>query len=609
MLLIQNQKSKSHNITHGIYAILIALSLISNLVHAQAFQIDQTNENIPKKALIVKQNAKLFKSDTSQESEEAPFIQLYFLMTPEKNNRVPVLKKFSKIKTQPDGWLEKEAYVEWHTVQMINFEPVAGRERVKIYATQACAEEFGRLGKTTTDDCQLLGEEPPQNPQSRLLIPIFQRQAETYHGGFIRIPLPDETASGGTGRRRISGYDLVLVVDSTYSMGDYFQPTLRVLQSFIEVIQDFMQTEVATPLNIGLLFYRDRQFWHLCDIGYLTHWAQSLTPNIEKVFSALDKAKATECDSEDFPEAVFDGLYRAIVDTQWNPPHFKTILLIGDAPPNFDKNPMNFTVSAINALADDKSIRFLTFKIGSEVDEDLEAFEAFALERNEQLTGRFRHINRANLQQFETDLMDALTTEWELFNKTLALSINSEQIDLSSDLTEYELPIIMAQLEQIKASKQNDSHFVTGWVPRKVKDKLAFGEYIFMRKIDLKLRILIIEGILTAAEAGMVDGAEAFLSAVRQTLATHLKMKTQDIFAGNETLGDLLKKAALLPFKTELLLFTPQEVNTWKPVDYEKLNQSLNEKLRILREFSTNPNHLRLFEDVPYLYVPKRYFP
>jgi len=225
------------------------------------------------------------------------------------------------------------------------------------------------------------------------------------------------------------------------------------------------------------------------------------------------------------------------------------------------------------------------------------------------LTGRFRHINRANLQQFETDLMDALTTEWELFNKTLALSINSEQIDFSPDLTEYELPIIMAQLEQIKASKQNDSHFVTGWVPRKVKDKLAFGEYIFMRKIDLKLRILIIEGILTAAEAGMVDGAEAFLSAVRQTLATHLKMKTQDIFAGNETLGDLLKKAALLPFKTELLLFTPQEVNTWKPVDYEKLNQSLNDKLRVLREFSTNPNHLRLFEDVPYLYVPKRYFP
>ncbi|HID98716.1 MAG TPA: hypothetical protein EYP59_00275 [Thiotrichaceae bacterium] len=607
MLLIKTQKSKSHNITNGICAIFIACYLIANLVHAEAFQIVQTNENIPKKALIIKQDAKLFKSESSQESEEAPFIQLYFLMTPEKNNRVPVLKKYSKIKTEPDGWLEKEAYVEWHTVQMINFEQRAERERVKIYTTQACAEEFGQLGKTTTDDCEVLGEEPAQNPQSRLLIPIFQRQAETYHGGFIRVPIPSEPSSGGTGR--ISGYDLVLVVDSTFSMGNYFQPTLRVLQSFLKVIQDLMQTEVAIPLNIGLLFYRDRQFWYLCDIEYLTHWAQPLTPNLEKVFSALDKAKATECDSEDFPEAVFDGLYRAISDTQWHDAYFKTILLIGDAPPNLDKNPMNFTVSGLNALADEKSIRFLTFKIGSEVDDDFEAFEAFALQRQEQLKGRFRQINRANIQQFETDLMDALMTEWELFNKALALSINPEQIELSSPITEYELPIIMAQLEQIEESKRNSVNFVTGWVPRKIKDKFAFGEYIFMRKIDLKLRILIIEGILTAAEAGMVDGAEAFLSAVRQILATHLKMKTQDIFAGNETLGNLLKKADILPFKTELLLFTPEEVNTWKPVDYEKINQSLSEKLRALREFSTNPNHLRLFEDVPYLYVPKRYFP
>jgi hypothetical protein len=610
MRLIQYKKYKSHLMTQSIYyAIFIAYCLISPLVYADdAFQLDTTSQNLPKKVLIVKQNAQLFKSDTAQESEPAPFIQLYFLMKPTKNNRVPVLKTFSKTKSQPDGWLEKDAYIEWNTVQMINFEAMAGRERVKIYASQPCAEEFGRLGKITTDDCQLLGEEPAQNPESRLFIPIFERQADTYHGGFIRVPLPEEQASGQTGEFKNSGYDLVLVVDSTYSMGKYFQPTLQVLQSFIELIQDAMQMEVATPLKIGLLFYRDRQFLHLCDIGYLTHWAQSLTTNIETVFSALDTAKATKCDSEDFAEAVFDGLYRAIVDTQWNPSHFKTILLIGDAPPNFEKNPMNFTVSAINALADEKSIRFLTFKIGAEDDDNLEEFEAFALDRPEHLKGRFNHIIRADIEEFETDLMEALTTEWELFNKTLALSEHPKQMDLPSFLTEYELPIIMAQLKQIEASKQSP-HFVTGWVPRKVKNKLAFGEYIFMRKIDLKLRILIIEGILTAAEAGMVEGSEAFLSTVRQTLATHLKMKTQDIFSGNETLGELLEKADILPFKTELLLFTPEEVNTWKPIDYEKLNQSLNEKLRTLREFSNNPNHLRLFEDIPYLYVPKRYFP
>ncbi len=598
---------------HQLTILLLALcGIVANIVHAGEFQLDKTIENIPKKALIIKPDAKLFESESSQNGEEAPFIQLYFLMTPEKNNRVPVLKTFPKDKTQPEGWLEKDSFVEWNTVQMINFEPQTGRERVKIYATTECAKEFSRLGKTTAE-CQVLGEEPPQNPQSRLFIPLFQRQAETYHGGFIRIqtpPTPLEKGKTGeiSGPGKILGYDLILVVDSTLSMGQYFQPTMRVLQSFIQVVQNTMQGEVAKPLNIGLLFYRDRNLLHKCDIGYLTHWAQPLTSDTEKVTTALGTAQATHCDSEDVPEAVFDGLSRAIIDTPWKSSHFKTILLIGDAPPNFDKNPMNFSVSSINELADEKSIRFFTFKIGPTDDQDFEEFEALALQRDAHLKGRFSRITQADIHQFETDLMDALTTEWELFNKTLELSKNPEPIESLSHLTEYELPIIIAQLQQIERSKE-ERDFVKGWIPRKVKNKLAFGEYIFMRKVDLKLRLLIIESILTAAEAGMVDGADAFLSAVRETLAVHLRMKTADIFSGNETLGEILKKANILPFKTELLLFTQSEINTWKPVDYERLNQSLSEKIRYLREFSNNPNNLRLFEGVPYLYVPKGYFP
>ncbi|RKZ84318.1 MAG: hypothetical protein DRR19_17915 [Candidatus Parabeggiatoa sp. nov. 1] len=585
-------------------AILLGCSLAANTIYAEEFELAKTVENIPKKALIVKHDAKLYKSESSQDGEEAPFIQLYFLMMPEKNNRVPVIKTFSKNQTQPDGWLEKDSYVEWNTVQMINFEPQAGRERVKIYATIECAKEFSHLGKTTAN-CQELGEEPPQNPQSRLFVPIFQRQAEAYHGGFIRIYQNEQENKSDVKKTQL-GYDLILVVDSTLSMGEYFQPTLRVLQSFLEIVQDLMQTEVAKPFNIGLLFYRDRKLWQDCDIGYLTHWAQPLTLNTEKVFVALDVAKATGCDSEDFPEAVFDGLYRAIVDTPWNSSHFKTILLIGDAPPNFDKNPMNFSVSSIQALADEKSIRFLTIKIGPEDDIDFEEFEALALQREAQLKGQFSRVTNENIHQFETDLMDALTTEWELFNKTQELSVNPEAMEPLSHISEYELPIIRGQLQHLSKGNRD---FVKGWVPYKVKNKLAFGEYIFIRKIVLKLRLLIIESILTAAEAGMVDGGEAFLSAVREALAVHLKMKTEDIFAENETLGGILQKADILPFKTELLLFTPEEVNTWKPVDYEKLNQSLTEKLQHLREFSNNPNHLRLFEGVPYLYVPKRYFP
>jgi len=206
--------------------------------------------------------------------------------------------------------------------------------------------------------------------------------------------------------------------------------------------------------------------------------------------------------------------------------------------------------------------------------------------------------------------MDALTTEWNLFQKAIELSTTNktEASESFFQVTEYELPIILAQLKQANQSP-GEINFVKAWVPRKVKNQLAFGEYIFIRQVDLKLSILLIESIIAAAEAGIIDGSDAFLSSVRQILATHLKIRPDDIFSGSETLGDILKMTNILPFKTDLLLFTPEEVNTWKPADYKKMNQSLTEKLRYLREFYTNPNNLRIFEDVAYLYVPKGYFP
>ncbi len=582
--------------------VVAVLCCAVTIVQAAEFQLDKTVEDIPKKVLIIKHDAKLFESESSEKAEEAPFIQLYFLMTPEIENRVPVLKKFSRDQTQPDGWLEKDSYVEWNTVEMINFEPLTGREQVKIYATEECANNFGTFGETIPE-CEVLGEEPAQNTPTRLFVPIFKREADNYHGGFIRVYQDDKGNKSQLQNIKL-GYDLILVVDSTLSMGEYFQPTLHILQSFIKVIQNTMQDEVITPFNIGLLFYRDRKNWQNCDIGYLTHWGQLLTSEPEKVMQALNTAKSTGCDSDEPAEAVFDGLHRAIIDTPWNSNHFKTILLIGDAPPNFEKNPMNFSVASINELADEKSIRFLTLKIGLKSDSDYKEFEDLALEREAHLKGRFRHIIKADLQQFEKDLMDALTTEWDIFKKTLASS--KEPVTYLSQMTEYELPIIVGQLDQMN---QDEREFIKGWVPRKVKGQLAFGEHLFMRKVELKFRISIFESIIAAAEFGMLDGGEAFISAVRQTLAALLKMKTDDILLPHETLGDILLKSNILPFKTGLLLFTPEDLNTWKPQDYEKLNQSLTEKLRYLREFLDNPNNIHLFEGVAYLYVPKGYFP
>jgi len=591
--------------------------MIGNVVSAaEKFQLDTTIENIPKKALIVKQDAKLFKKPYGNVAKKAQFLKLYFLMTPSKNNRVPVLETFSKTNTQPDGWLEKESFVEWNTIQMIHFTPQKGRQLVNIYGTQECAQTQARAG-STTEECQALGEEPrlssQQQPQYQLLIPVFQQESDSYHGGFLRL-------NQNNCQMDPLGYDLVFVVDSTLSMGKYFHPTMEVLETFVKHVKQSTEAEVIIPLRVGLLFYRDRKGKNNCDLGYVTQWAQHLTPNVDKVTGALNHAQVTLCNSMNVEEAVWEGINRAIIDSEWQKNHFQTIILIGDAPPypkdDIENNPMQFSTNYLHKKAKEgqKSIRFLTFKIGRQNDDDSKTFKELAFLTEPSLKGRFSFVPKADLSQFQQNLREALVNEWKLAEKTWAALYNKTS-GQALNIDSYDLPIIRRRLEQMgrceaaEVKNRPERDFVKGWVPSHIQQKLTFGEYIFIRKIDLKISLHSIEGIILAAEGGAKDGAEAFLDMVRNTLAAQLKMKFYQLFEEGDTLADILTKANILPFKTQVLSFTATEINSWKPVDYQNLMQSLREKARYLREFVDNPDNERRVNETAYLYVPKEYFP
>jgi len=104
------------------------------------------------------------------------------------------------------------------------------------------------------------------------------------------------------------------------------------------------------------------------------------------------------------------------------------------------------------------------------------------------------------------------------------------------NISKYEYPIILAHIEKMRSKAEQNQDFVKGWVPKTINNKLAFGEYIFMRKMDLAITIYTIEGIILAAENGMKEGPDAFLDMVRNTLATQVKMKFYQLFEQGETL-------------------------------------------------------------------------
>lgn len=609
--------------------VLLVWALFFLASPAGALPAAMTKENVQKKAVIISQDAKLFAKSSGTDGKKADFMQIFFLLEGEAGGRVPVTNGPGK--TDPDGWLARDSFAEWNTLQMINFEPQSGRELVRIYSDAGCSEKFGLSG--TPGGCQELGSEPQRTGKQRddysLLIPVMERKMDNYRGGFVRIadsgPVVKPKGDGETGGGKKPaasqlGYDLIIVVDATASMQQWFRPTTQALDEFISLIkQQIGSGELRTPFRVGLLLYRDRKAVPDCDIGYLFRWEAEITEDIPAVSRSLAGAQEADCGSDEMAESVYDALSRAMQDPKWNDGHFKVVLLVGDAPPhppaNKDKNPLGLDVDDITKMMEERNVRLMAFKLGLADDAE---FKAMALSGDAAIQGRFRALE-PDSAAYKNALLAALNEEWELLtkrNQAVAAGITQQQAQQDPkvfekqgiDVDKYDLPIIIANLPPGSASS-GAPEFVQGWVPKKIKQKLAMGEYVFLSKNVLQRFANVIETVALAAQDGTTEGGEAFIKSLRNSLATMLNVAPDDLFRSGESLDSMMEKADILPFKTTVFTFTAEEVNAWKPADFQRLNKILAEKTTALREYGQKPSNTRMFGDKPHVYVPRDLFP
>lgn len=585
----------------------------------------RTSENVQRKVVVVTHDALLHDAADRDGGQQASFMHVYFLLEGEGSGRLPVT--FEPNTTEPDGWLERKEVHEWNTLQMIDFAPQSGRPLAQIFSDAPCAEHFGLTGETGS--CDPLGSEPSRSGKKRddyaLLVPVLAREHDNYQGGFVRVtdgpsvaPQLNVESSQGTGGPTTLGYDLVLVVDATHSMQKWFAPTTEALRSFVSSVrQELGKGEVRAVLNVGLLLYRDRKTVQDCDIGFLTHWAADLSTDIDYVLDALQQARQTDCGSDEVAEAVFDGLSRAIQDPPWNDGHFKVVLLVGDAPPHGsserDKNPLGLSVESLTAMSAERDIRFLTFKIGPQ---DTEAFESLAFSGPSKVRGRFSALEPES-GAYKRELVAAMQREWELLtarNEAVAKNIDAQTLASDQglqrqlDIDSYELPIILANLPP-QASGNAPPEFVEGWVAKRVQGQLALGEYIFLSKNQATRLTNVIETIALAAQDGETEGSDAFIASLRSSLAAMVNMTPEQLFRSGESLESMMRKAEVLPFRTTVLAFTAEELNTWSPADFQRLSQVLSEKTELLRAFAQKPTNVRFFGQKPHIYVPRDLFP
>lgn len=589
----------------------------------------RTPEGIQKKAVVIKHDAKLFSASKGDAGKESRFMQIYFLLEGTVGGRSPVT--LAPNRTEPDGWLAAGSFVEWNTLQMINFEAQGGRELARIFEKSACSERYGRTGEA--GGCPELGSEPQRAGKVRdnynLLIPVFESDQDNYRGGFVRVTAeegpvvkPSVAPPSKEAVKRKLGYDLILVVDSTASMEQWFRPTTEVLREFLSNVRQEIGTEESqVPFHAGLLLYRDRKKVQDCDIGYLNQWEVDLTDGVDRVIQALTSATQASCSSDDVPEAVFDALSRAVQDPKWNDGSFHVVLLVGDAPPHpasdLERNPLKLSTPDITKLAEERNIRFLTFKIGPD---GAEEFRDLALAVKDKVLGRFATIE-PNIADFKQQLSAAIRKEWALLTKANVLIESGQIVNATPgspaqpragssklDIDKYDLPIILANLPP-GSTGSGAPEFVEGWVPKLIKKKLTMGEYIFLEKTQARTLTNVLDSVSAQADAGEREGGDSFLASLRTSLATMLKVQPEDVFRSGESLDSMMNKANILPFRTTVLSFTAEEVNTWKPADFQRLNKILGEKALALREFLQKPGNIHLFGGVEHLYIPRVLFP
>jgi Mg-chelatase subunit ChlD len=117
---------------------------------------------------------------------------------------------------------------------------------------------------------------------------------------------------------RDKGLDVAFVIDTTSSMVPFIDEAKRVVNRLISKL-----AAVVPDLRLAIVAFRDE------GDDYVTRHLD-LTRGRYEILNFLEDLEAAQ--GGDFPEALYEGLYRAVNSLVWRPEARKVIIVVGDAP-------------------------------------------------------------------------------------------------------------------------------------------------------------------------------------------------------------------------------------------------------------------------------------
>jgi hypothetical protein len=194
-------------------------------------------------------------------------------------------------------------------------------------------------------------------------------------------------------------YDVIFVLDKTASNIIFLGPVKKAMNKLAE-----NTANESLTLNFGMVCFADR-----------TDTTGYDNPPVDRVVAlsnAQDAAKHlafTEVSGGgDRREAVFDGVYEAIVNTKWTAKSNRAIVLIGDAPSHTDNtlmNPAGHTVESLLQRAAEKSVRINTICVVHD-SETTDQFSELSRGVNAVLQGK-AHVGYDRIQEVIVETIES----------------------------------------------------------------------------------------------------------------------------------------------------------------------------------------------------------
>jgi len=615
------------------------------------------------KVVSKEKDNKIYKnpSRTAAVAETVGPLNIFFVFPAQKNKPKLTNSDFyhiswSPIKDDIIGWIHKDNVQEWFHREMVKFASLTGRKQALVFKSKT--DLLTSISKPNDSDniTKAISREPADasTQRQKILLPILEvdqmtisgeltagyKIAYLHHSGVSGsgpphgTPLPDTSLDSGQASTKVDKdgenvkkilksikLDIMFVMDMTRSMQPVIRESVKVVKHLTEEAKGLRE---GGGIRVGLVGYRDR-IKDQQKMGFVVRQFSSLTEKLGDFMGILQRVKEADVSSEDYPEAMFDGLKDAIENTQWSENGLKVIVLIGDASahkPGSAKNPENISLDQIVNLAGEKSIRICPLKMILNGDNELHRKQLRRLLSGisggtQGTYGEFNGSNQAGLDKFVEDTKALMTSEANNLQDLIGRHVQIAQAPKNSQAVQTLMtPKTNADyiiLENINHSiidalrKQgknpNEPVFSVGWIAEKQQGKDVITPHVLMSDTELQVLSLYLRGIKGGADKSS-EVWKAMMRTIESTTGEKISVDK------NVAISDILQKKHGLPIKTSLLRFTFDEMKDWTPEVRRDILEKVNRKLQLIDSISNDPSQFKS-QGSNYLiaYIPVKYLP